>query len=116
MYYENFEKLCKRDGIKPAKVSRDTGISSATLTSWKKGEYTPKSDKLQIIADYFDVSIEYIMGSENYSFDKEINTWVYNVPQKDMQLLIEVMSDNDSASRLITYAKKLIELKSLENI
>ena len=61
MYYENFEMLCKRDGIKPSDVSKATGISTATLTSWKQGKYTPKQDKLQLISDYFNVSVDFLM-------------------------------------------------------
>lgn len=64
MYYENFEKLCKKYNVTPSKVSKATGISTATLSSWKKGIYTPKQDKLQLIADYFNVSIDYLMTGE----------------------------------------------------
>lgn len=31
------------------------------FTSWKKGTYKPKLDKLQKIADYFGVSVEYLL-------------------------------------------------------
>lgn len=53
MYYQNFEELCKQRNIKPNKVSKETGVSTATLTSWKQGKYTPKPDKLKLIADFF---------------------------------------------------------------
>lgn len=36
MYYEIFAKLCYESGVKPADVSKATGISTATLSSWKK--------------------------------------------------------------------------------
>lgn len=62
MYYDKFEKLCEEKGVRPSDVSKATGISTATLTSWKKGKYTPKNDKLQLIADYFGVSLSYIIG------------------------------------------------------
>lgn len=62
MYYEMFERLCSEKKVRPADVSRATGISTATLTSWKKGTYTPKIDKLQAIADYFEVPLETITG------------------------------------------------------
>ncbi len=65
MYYENFEKLCKENNVKPSNVSKATGISTATLTSWKKGAYTPKQDKLQLIADFFNVSVDFIMNGED---------------------------------------------------
>lgn len=64
MYYENFEKLCLEKNITASKVSRATGISTATLSSWKKNVYTPKQDKLQLIADYFGVSLDYLINGE----------------------------------------------------
>lgn len=64
MYYENFEKLCVLNDVRPGTVSKATGISTATLTSWKQGKYTPKQDKLQLIADYFNVSVDYLMTGE----------------------------------------------------
>lgn len=57
--YEKFEELCKKKGVTPYRVSKETGISTATLTSWKQGKYNPKKDKLQIIADYFHVPLSY---------------------------------------------------------
>lgn len=71
MYYENFEKLCISRGIRPGTVSKGTGISTATLTSWKQGKYTPKQDKLQKIADYFGVTVDYLMTGEEASEQKE---------------------------------------------
>lgn len=55
--YEIFEKLLEEHQKTAYQVSKDTGIATATLTEWKKGTYTPKIDKLKIIADYFDVPV-----------------------------------------------------------
>lgn len=71
MYYENFAKLCEESNIKPNKVSKETGISTATLTSWKQGKYTPKQDKLQKIADFFGVPLRWLMGD----MEEEINKY-----------------------------------------
>ena len=66
--YEVFQMLLDKYGVTAYRVSKETGISTATLTDWKKGRSTPKQDKLQKIADYFGVSIEYLMtGKENVS-------------------------------------------------
>lgn len=68
MGYEVFERLCKERGVTPYKVSKITGVSTATLSSWKKGRYTPKEDKLQKIADYFGVSMHYLRtGKEPFN-------------------------------------------------
>ena len=57
--YERFEALLKKYGMTPYRVARETGINTATLTSWKQGKYTPKIDKLKKIADFFGVPIDY---------------------------------------------------------
>ena len=62
--YEIFERLLKERGITAYKVAQDTGITTATLSSWKKGRYTPKREKLQKLADYFNVSLEYLMTGQ----------------------------------------------------
>lgn len=72
MYYENFEKLCEMTGTRPAQVSRATGISTATFSSWKKGLYTPKNDKLQKVADYFGVPVECLRGEPSVQLDETI--------------------------------------------
>ena len=58
--YDIFERLCKERGISAYRVSKDTGISTATLSDWKTGKSHPKADKIRTLADYFGVSPEYI--------------------------------------------------------
>jgi transcriptional regulator with XRE-family HTH domain len=60
--YEIFERLLKEAGITAYKVSKDTGISQTTLSDWKRGRSIPKTEKLQTIANYFDVSLDYLLG------------------------------------------------------
>ena len=81
MGYEVFEMLCNKKGVKPFHVSKETGVSTATLSSQKTGRYIPKPDKLQKIADYFGVSVEYLRtgkgtekestSGQKYYFDDE---------------------------------------------
>lgn len=63
--YSRFDEILRQRNIKASDVSRATGISSSTFTDWKKGRYTPKYDKLQKIADYFDVPLEYLTDEES---------------------------------------------------
>ena len=59
--YEKLQQLLDKTNKTAYQVSKDTGISTATLSSWKNGEYRPKVDKLKILADYFGVSIEHFL-------------------------------------------------------
>ena len=62
--YEIFEKLLMERGVTAYKVAKATGISTGSMTDWKKGRSAPKVDKLQKIADYFGVSVDYLLGNE----------------------------------------------------
>lgn len=63
--YHKFIAILKSRGISPYKVSKETGVSQATLTSWKNGSYTPKYDKLKKIADYLNVDISELTGDSD---------------------------------------------------
>lgn len=62
--YEKFSKLLQEKDLTAYRVSKDTGVSQQTLSDWKKGKSQPKTDKLQKIADYFDVPLEYFTGKK----------------------------------------------------
>ena len=57
--YEKYCKLRDDKGVTDYRVSVDTGISATTLSEWGSGKYTPKVDKIQTLAAYFEVSLDY---------------------------------------------------------
>jgi len=59
--YEKLQALLDKTNKTAYQVAQETGISTATLSNWKNGNYVPKVDKIKILADYFDVSIEYFL-------------------------------------------------------
>ena len=59
--YKKFKRLLDESNKTPYRVAKDTGISTATLSNWKNGNYEPKIDKLKILADYFNVSVDYFI-------------------------------------------------------
>lgn len=62
--YEKFEKLLEERGVTAYEVAKQTDIAQSTLTAWKKGEYTPKIDKLCKIANYFEIPVTYFIRDE----------------------------------------------------
>ena len=59
--YERFSELLKNSGVRVADITRATGIKSTVFSEWKSGKSQPKADKMQKIADYFNVSLDYLM-------------------------------------------------------
>lgn len=70
--YEIFVKLLEKYGVTAYKVSKATGIGGSTFTDWKNGRSVPKQDKLQKIADYFGVTVDYLITGVEEPQQKEI--------------------------------------------
>lgn len=68
----NFEKpqtrireLIVKSGKKLTEISQETGISYSTLGNYNQGTRTPNAKNAQILADYFGVSIPYLLGLDD---------------------------------------------------
>ena len=44
--YQKYELLRNKRGVTDYEVSKQTGVSTATLSEWKKGTYQPKIEKV----------------------------------------------------------------------
>lgn len=113
MYYQNFEELCKQRNIKPNKVSKETGVSTSTLTSWKQGKYTPKPDKLKLIADFFNVSLEFLMRNEDVQWNPTEQTMDYTISlsEEEQEILTAYRSadevQKEMIKRLLNYSNNI---------
>lgn len=61
MFWDRFVLLCNKIGKSPNGVCADLGLSVATATRWKQGS-VPRDTTLKKIADYFGVSVSYLLG------------------------------------------------------
>ena len=61
-FYDIFESLCTENGVTPTQVARDNGIKQSVVAMWKKRDSTPKAETVQKLADYFGVSVDYLLG------------------------------------------------------
>ena len=69
--YDIYCRLRDDKKLKDSDVAKATGITKSTFSDWKTGRSKPKQDKLQKIADFFGVTLDYLM---NGTYDNQINT------------------------------------------
>ncbi len=97
--YEIFESLIKEKGITVYRFCKDTGIAQATIIDWRNGKSKPKADKIKKIADYFDVSIDYLMGETKakkplINEDEELTEYLEALKNReDMRMLFSISKD-----------------------
>ena len=59
---DNLFLRIKELNLNAKKVSDDTGISTGNISDWKSGRSMPSAIKLDILADYLDCSVDYLLG------------------------------------------------------
>lgn len=74
MFYERFKKLCEDKCITPTKASQEIGFSKGSVSYWKKqyqagADAKPDSYTAAKIADYFGVSVDYLLGRTDDPID-----------------------------------------------
>ena len=71
------KKCLKEKNIKQAELARSTKITPSSISDWSNGKYTPKRDKLQIIAEYLSVNPAWLMGESDIMDVDTIDTNSY---------------------------------------
>lgn len=57
----NLRRLRKERGLTQTALQRETGIEQALISKFETGERVPPTDALIILADFYGVSIDYIL-------------------------------------------------------
>ena len=62
--YNIYCKIRDKLGYKDSAVAEGAGVTKSTFSDWKAGRYQPKDEKLQKIASFLGVSVEYLKTGE----------------------------------------------------
>lgn len=69
MFYDKYRQLCDSVGKSPSAVAVEIGISKGTVSTWKNLGRTPQTAQLRKIADYFSVSLDYLLDETDDPYD-----------------------------------------------
>ena len=63
MFWTNFSTLCADKNLSPNAVAMELKIPSGSITAWRNGA-TPRTKSLTKIANYFGVTVDYLLNAE----------------------------------------------------
>lgn len=112
--YERIEKLRKLRKISQGKLEKELGFSNGSISKWKSS--MPNPERLKKLADYFGVSVDYLMNGEGSDIKYYINEETAETAQQIFEndkVLFDVYRSADK-ERLIEYAKRLKALRDME--
>lgn len=98
--YEIYQRLLDEKGLKNSDVSKGTGISNMTLSDWKHGKTTPKTETMRKIALFLNVSVDYLTNGVEPEYTFEMS-------QQDLAL-------SNMDNRMKEYALKMNKLSHSE--
>lgn len=55
-------------GIRQADLAKATGFSDGQVSSWFNGKYRPNAEKISLIAKALGVSVDYLLGKEEFKY------------------------------------------------
>lgn len=64
VFPERLKELRLEKKLNQAELGAIFNIAQVTISSWERGNSSPSIEELKIIADYFDVSADYLLGRE----------------------------------------------------
>lgn len=93
--YEVFEQLLQKKGVSSYKVAKEAGVTQTALSNWKSGRSTPTAKTLQKIADYFGVTIDYLMTGDNSS-EQDLTARDNRDIAKDLDSIMEKLTSGEN--------------------
>lgn len=63
---ERIRELMQEEGLNQSKLAEKIGIKQNTISAWLLGKKEPSIRSLWLLADYFNVDIDFIVGRKNY--------------------------------------------------
>lgn len=79
MFKDRLIKLRKSKGLTQAEMAKKIDVHRATYSNYETGLRTPDYETLKKIADFFDVSVDYLLGRTDDPTPPGINRAFYNL-------------------------------------
>ena len=101
--------LREQERISGAKLGKYLNVGKSTVSMWENGKNYPTANMLQKIADYFHVSVDYLLGKTNVKNEVAISD--INLDEFEVALHGEVKELTDDAKEKILEYARLLKMK-----
>lgn len=96
MFAKNIQKLRKSNKLTQIQMAEKIGVAKTTYASYEQNRRMPDADIQKKIADYFNVSLDYLHGRNDKESEQEIDTLLLNhldgladLPKEEQERIIE---------------------------
>lgn len=90
--FERVEKIRKENGISQGRLEKELGFSNGSVSKWKNS--TPTTERLQKVADYFGVSLDYLINGKEDGIQQSLTNEEKIDISKDMEKYSNLIKSN----------------------
>lgn len=66
LFAQNLSELRRQNGLSQQDLATALNTTQRKISYWENSKVEPDLETLWAIADYFDVSVDYLLGRNNY--------------------------------------------------
>ena len=103
MFKNNFIKLCIERNVNPTVVCTAIGISKSNYSQWSDSSI-PRKTTLIKIADYFGVTVDYLLGSDP-ALNGPTQDPALSDTKKELLDLIGSVEDDEKIKQILEYVE-----------
>lgn len=104
-FKDRLKELRLQRGYSQVELGKRLGLSNSTISMYERGERNPDFETLDLIADFFNVDVSYLLGREigsMYYLDPRLYDIAMRLSEdEELLCLIEKTKDTDFRNRLI---------------
>lgn len=103
MFYERLKKLCDERGLALTNVVvNELHMSRGNLSRWKNGN-VPKGDTLSTLAEYFGVSTDYLLGTDELKRDclTALDNQTISLTADEVRLILKYRALDDEGRTMV---------------
>lgn len=106
-FKDRIKNLRLKKNLSQAQLANDVNKGESAIRAWESGRAKPDADTLMFLANYFDCSIDYLMGRSNYKSSGEVKA-----AKSQTELLIKNLLELESETghSYTKYFQKFLQL------
>ena len=84
------KELRRARGLSQRDIGKMIGVTKVSVCGYENGTRTPSLESLQLLADIFEVSTDYLLGRELYVVSDKVTRYVGSISEEDIEIIKEI--------------------------
>lgn len=108
-FAETLRRLRRDADLTQDKLADFLGVSPQTISKWERAETYPDVETLPVLANYFHVTVDVLLGNELEKAEQEIDEWISKIHETGLRDENAALSLSKEAYRKFPYSYKIMD-------